>query len=408
VADPLGSVVARALGLRVEVLSDPTGRGFGGLAGLALRENPLRAHLVVSRVLAKHIAAPAATVVGAARDLAALVAAALRAGPPPLVLGFAETATGLGLAVADALGAAVAGHSTRRPGPALLGFREEHSHAADQTLQLPRAAFDDPAPLVLVDDELTTGATALNVVAALHGIAPRDSYVIATLLDLRPEGARAAFAERAGRLGVRVEVVALLDGVLRLPDDVLARAALARAVLARAVLARQALAAPAVAPPAPVAAVVGHPGGLAGPASARLGLDPAARAAMAAGAGDLARALPLSGPATLVLGTEELMAPAVLLAVALGPGAVVQSTTRSPVLALDLDGYAVRRVLTAPAPDDPTRATRVHNLGDPLCPGGSPAYDDVVLLVDTPVAAALPLAEVLRGEARGAVRVVTP
>jgi len=402
VADPLGSVVARALGLRVEVLSDPTGRGFGGLAGLALRENPLRAHLVVSRVLAKHIAAPAATVVGAARDLAALVAAALRAGPPPLVLGFAETATGLGLAVADALGAAVAGHSTRRPGPALLDFREEHSHAADQTLQLPRAAFDDPAPLVLVDDELTTGATALNVVAALHGIAPRDSYVIATLLDLRPEGARAAFAERAGRLGVRVEVVALLDGVLRLPDDVLARA-----VLARAVLARQALAAPAVAPPAPVAAVVGHPGGLAGPASARLGLDPAARAAMAAGAGDLARALPLSGPATLVLGTEELMAPAVLLAVALGPGAVVQSTTRSPVLALDLDGYAVRRVLTAPALDDLTRATRVHNLGDPLCPGGSPAYDDVVLLVDTPVAAALPLAEVLRGEARGAVRVVT-
>jgi len=403
VGDPLGSVVARALGLRVEVLSDPTGRGFGGLAGLALRENPLRAHLVVSRVLAKHIAAPAATVVGAARDLAALVAAALRAGPPPLVLGFAETATGLGLAVADALGAAGAGHSTRRPGPALLDFREEHSHAADQTLQLPRAAFDDPAPLVLVDDELTTGATALNVVAALHGIAPRDSYVIATLLDLRPEGARAAFAERAGRLGVRVEVVALLDGVLRLPDDVLARA-----VLARAVLTRQALAAPAVAPPAPVAAVVGHPGGLAGPASARLGLDPAARAAMAAGAGDLARALPLSGPATLVLGTEELMAPAVLLAVALGPGAVVQSTTRSPVLALDLDGYAVRRVLTAPAPDDPTRATRVHNLGDPLCPGGSPAYDDVVLLVDAPVAAALPLAEVLRGEARGAVRVVTP
>lgn len=402
-AHPLGSVVARALGLRVEVLSDPTGRGFGGLAGLALRENPLRAHLVVSRVLAKHIAAPAATVVGAARDLAALVAAALRAGPPPLVLGFAETATGLGLAVADALGAAVAGHSTRRPGPALLDFREEHSHAADQTLQLPRAAFDDPAPLVLVDDELTTGATALNVVAALHGIAPRDSYVIATLLDLRPEGARAAFAERAGRLGVRVEVVALLDGVLRLPDDVLARA-----VLARAVLARQALAAPAVAPPAPLAAVVGHPGGLAGPASARFGLDPAARAAMAAGAGDLARALPLSGPATLVLGTEELMAPAVLLAVALGPGAVVQSTTRSPVLALDLDGYAVRRVLTAPAPDDPTRATRVHNLGDPLCPGGSPAYDDVVLLVDNPVAAALPLAEVLRGEARGAVRVVTP
>jgi len=403
VGDPLGSVVARALGLRVEVLSDPTGRGFGGLAGLALRENPLRAHLVVSRVLAKHIAAPAATVVGAARDLAALVAAALRAGPPPLVLGFAETATGLGLAVADALGAAVAGHSTRRPGPALLDFREEHSHAADQTLQLPRAAFDDPAPLVLVDDELTTGATALNVVAALHGIAPRDSYVIATLLDLRPEGARAAFAERAGRLGVRVEVVALLDGVLRLPDDVLARAALARAVLTR-----QTLAAPAVAPPAPVAAVVGHPGGLAGPASARLGLDPAARAAMAAGAGDLARALPLSGPATLVLGTEELMAPAVLLAVALGPGAVVQSTTRSPVLALDLDGYAVRRVLTAPAPDDPTRGTRVHNLGDPLCPGGSPAYDDVVLLVDAPVAAALPLAEVLRGEARGAVRVVTP
>ena len=85
----------------------------------------------------------------------------------------------------------------------------------------------------------------------------------------------------------------------------------------------------------------------------------------------------------------------------------MQSTTRSPVLALDRAGYAVRRVLTAPAPDEPGRLTRLHNLLDPALDAPEVApYDDVVLVVDTVAEAARPLAEALRGWATGGVHVV--
>jgi len=393
-APDLGAVVRAALGVRVEVRSDPTQRGFDALVGLALRDNPRRAHLVVSRVLAKHIPAAAAAVLQAAGDLGGLVG--LEA---PFVLGFCETATALGWQVADAVGAPLYAHSTRRPGPAVLGFREEHSHAAEHTLHVAGDSFADPRPLVLVDDELTSGTTALATIAALQARWPREDYVVAALLDLRPPTARAAFAARAEALGVRVRVVALLDAVLTVPADVLTRAARARAELAGRA------AAPVELPAR--ARVVEHPGLLPQPATARRGVDAAGRARLGADVAALAARLPLAGPATLVLGTEELLQPAVLLAATLGAGAVVQSSTRSPVHAVELAGYAVRRVITAPAPDDPARVTRVHNLVDPAATAPIKApYDDVVLLVDTPAGAARPLAEALRGWATGGVHVL--
>ena len=76
-----------------------------------------------------------------------------------------------------------------------------------------------------------------------------------------------------------------------------------------------------------------------------------------------------------------------------------QSTTRSPVLAADLPGYAVRRALRFPAPDEPARLSRLHGLPDE-------PYADVVVVTDTPAAAAAPLAEALRPWASATVQVV--
>lgn len=64
-----------------------------------------------------------------------------------VVLGYAETATGLGHAVADGLGTAPYLHSTRRPVAGIApagGFEESHSHATSHLL-LP----EDPALLAL-------------------------------------------------------------------------------------------------------------------------------------------------------------------------------------------------------------------------------------------------------------------
>src|SRR5689334_15241403 len=102
------------------------------LVGLALRRNPRRAHLLVSTVLGKHVPADPRVVHGTGLELGRLVAERL-AGASALVLGFAETATGLGHCVAEALGADYL-HSTRRAVPTarpVAGFVEEHSHATD-------------------------------------------------------------------------------------------------------------------------------------------------------------------------------------------------------------------------------------------------------------------------------------
>ncbi len=59
-----------------------------------------------------------------------------------------------------------------------------------------------------------------------------------------------------------------------------------------------------------------------------------------------------------------------------GRRVVYQSTTRSPVHPLDVDGYAIRAALTFPAPDGPERVSHVYN----VTPG---RYDDIVLVVDS-------------------------
>ncbi|WP_345714402.1 phosphoribosyltransferase domain-containing protein, partial [Kineococcus glutinatus] len=157
------------------------------------------------------------------------LAAAGGAHPVPLVVGYAETATALGHCVADALGAPHL-HSTRRAVAGvrpLAAFSEEHSHATDHRL-LPTdpevlAALADPRrPLVLVDDELSTGRTVAGTVRALHALARRERYVVAGLLDLRGGADRDALAALAGELRTRIDVVALAAGTVALPPDVLA------------------------------------------------------------------------------------------------------------------------------------------------------------------------------------------
>jgi hypothetical protein len=406
----LGGTVSRLLD--VGVAGDPD--RFAALCGLALRDNPRRAHLVVSRVLGKHVPADPADVLAAGHAVGDAVAAVLAGAVPGLVVGYCETATGLGHAAAARLGASALS-TTRRvhPGvPVAAAFEEEHSHAVAHALQpAGPVSLGAPGALVLVDDELTSGRTALNTVAELQARWPRERYVIGTLLDARPPAARAAFTARAAALGVRVDVAAVLTTALDLPADVLERAAAARAAL-----------------PAPAAEPAGAPGtvrvhdGLwpaGAPTSARHGLTAAGTAALHDAAEEAAGALApaLAGSrGVLVLGTEELVYAPTVLAAALSarlPGTPVttQSTTRSPVHAADDPGYALRRSLSFPAPDDPSRVSRVHNLADPAAVPDAGRWsdlraDDVVVVVDAPAAAAAPLAEALRPFAARAVHVV--
>ena len=204
-----GEVVRDVLGL---VLGpDEEAEPLSGLVGLALRRNPRRAHLPVSRVLGKHIPVAPARLRAAAEALGHRAAQCLDADPvawgDPVVVGHAENATALAHLVADTLDADHVVSTTRRTaggGRVLVAFDEEHSHAPRHVL-LP----DEPErwtpdrPLVLVDDELSTGRTVAVTLRLLHRLLPRHRYVIAALADLRgPDDD--AIARAACELGVRV------------------------------------------------------------------------------------------------------------------------------------------------------------------------------------------------------------
>lgn len=370
-----GSWVADRFGVQLRT-ADDSASSLEDLVGLALRRNPRRAHLLVSTVLGKHVPADPRIVHGSGLRLGAVVRERI-GGVDAVVLGLAETATGLGHCVAEALGAAYL-HSTRRRVPsarAYAGFEEEHSHATSHHL-LP----DDPGllaggdALVLVDDELSTGRTAMNTIAALHAVAPRARYVVAVLVDLRTEADRAAMIRFAAELGAAVDIVSLASGSVSWPGDFPARAAQAAAALPAPALANG------------TAKVLVHPrlwprevreGG-------RHGFTAADVRAARTAACTVAEALVphLAGDRVLVLGTEELMYAPILIGVELA-GRVrevrVSSTTRSPVLAVDEPGYPIRSVLTFAGHDtaDSGPGSRfAYNVA------GHDPFSDVVLVVD--------------------------
>lgn len=186
-----------------------------------LRRNPRRAHLLVSTVLGKHIAVAPKTVIGAGHRLAACTRDVL----PDVdvdVLGMAETATSLGHCVADGLHAPAYVHTTRRDavsGRILVEFQEGHSHATDHTVQLSSPdVFDRGRPLVIVDDEISTGTTALAAIEALHARWSRPRYVVTSLVDLRSDEDRERARAASAAIGVPIDFVSLASGRAVLPE----------------------------------------------------------------------------------------------------------------------------------------------------------------------------------------------
>ncbi|MFJ5874512.1 phosphoribosyltransferase [Streptomyces sp. NPDC093088] len=383
-----GTWVAERLG--VELIGDEE---LPDLLGLALRRNPKRAHLLVSGVLGKHVPQRPSVVYGAGLDLGRRVRALLGDGEAAraVVLGYAETATALGHAVADGLALAPYLHSTRRPVPGVAragGFEESHSHATSHLL-LP----EDPellagaGPLVLVDDEFSTGNTVLNTIGDLHERYPRERYIVVALVDMRSPadlGRLEAFAEK---IGARIDLIARAAGTVRLPDGVLEKG---RALVAEYETAPE----PKTAPPAPgvVRAALDWPRDL--PDGGRHGFTPAHRdrlektlPSLATGVTEALEASRAPGtgagaPRVLVLGCEELMYAPLRLGTALeeaGHDVRYSTTTRSPVLAVDDPGYAIRTRLVFPAHDDPADGPGeryAYNVA-----GGG--FDAVVLVVDS-------------------------
>lgn len=478
-----GSVLER-LGVRLRPLTG--GLDATELLGLALRRNPRRAQLLVSRVLGKHVPTDPRLVRATGLLLGGLVADALAGRPPralpaelvyaairggsgaaaalhaacspaldapnALVLGFAETATALGHCVAEGLGGTDYLHSTRRTVPGVApagGFAEEHSHAtAHLLLPTDPTLLRDRRPLVLVDDELSTGRTVYNTIAALHRVTPRERYVVAALVDVRPPDS--GLVDAVVSLGARLDVVSLARAAIEVPPDVAERAERIRTGLDAAHDANPTVGTPDGDTPDgeirhggtrhggtrrtqtptrthadPDSRVelgaLGWPAGL--PVGGRHGFSPDDHRALAAvlpGIGaELARVTGLgAGGRTLVLGTEELMALPLRLAQVLadaGHDVRFSTTTRSPAVVLDTqatDGmnYALSSGIAFPAHDDPADGPGprfAYNLGG----RAHPAWDRILVVVDPPAdtpALRTGLLAALAPHTRRTILVVTP
>jgi hypothetical protein len=192
------------------------------LLGFATRRNPKRGFLFVSKVLGKHIPCAPRRM----REVYNILAEPLKTVPGPvLVMGMAETATGLGGGVADSLAELrrlIAGsdviyqHTTRHAlaAEALVRFDEAHSHAPDHIVYAPTPGlapdYYNAETLVLVDDEITTGRTLTLLAEAMLEHLPKVRCVVfASIVNWLDED---RIREIRQRLSQRLDIVCILDG----------------------------------------------------------------------------------------------------------------------------------------------------------------------------------------------------
>lgn len=133
-----------------------------------------------------------------------------------IFIGFAETATALGHSMYDCFSNAKFIHTTREEIDnlkAVINFEEEHSHATShRCYSLDKELLNSKNTIVLVDDEITTGKTTLNIIEAIQKKYPRKEYVIVSLLDWRTEEHINNFRLKEKELGVTIREISLISG----------------------------------------------------------------------------------------------------------------------------------------------------------------------------------------------------
>ncbi|MGI6120304.1 MAG: phosphoribosyltransferase family protein [Desulfosporosinus sp.] len=227
------------------------------LFSLALRKNKKRGFLFVSKVLGKHVPVDPFIPLLAGKALAveflrkiyevdhidtSAIIQALKSNENtqavyetvtsrPLIalsaqtlfIGFAETATGLGQAVFSLFDKAYYLHTTREQIPLLaseLNFKEEHSHAVNhRCYPLNPELLETSKTIVLVDDEITTGNTALNIIHEIQSKYPKTNYVVLSLLDWRSAEDKANFNKLEQELAIKIHTISLMEGEIAIDGE---------------------------------------------------------------------------------------------------------------------------------------------------------------------------------------------
>lgn len=132
------------------------------------------------------------------------------------VLGFAETATALGMAVAASIENSYYITTTRediKDIKSIFNFEEEHSHATThRCFLINHNKLNEANRVILVDDEITTGKSMLNIIKELIKVTNVRKYTILSILDLRNIKYRNLYKEFADKNNLEIEVKSLISG----------------------------------------------------------------------------------------------------------------------------------------------------------------------------------------------------
>ncbi|WP_160117551.1 phosphoribosyltransferase family protein [Filibacter tadaridae] len=417
--------VGESMTVDVKINHNPFGLPPNSLYEMAARINKKRSFLFVSKVLGKHIPLHPEMPLVAAALLATiyyegktseqsnekkLLIDALKEGSketlqtansviqkmnyelgePVIFIGFAETATALGHGVFDCFTDATYIHSTREmlvDKEVTLYFEEEHSHATDQRCYAPEHLLDHERPICLVDDEITTGKTALNIIASIQKRFPRKEYTVLSLLDWRSEEDRLRLREFEETNNVTINTFSLLAGVIQvngvpaLPEEAgkdeqaafktpdFNRINLHSLPASISDYTFSSMDSSGVENNSSYSALTG-----------RFGISSNNRKDIEAYCQRAGAYLKThrKGKKTLCLGTGEFMHIPMKTATYMGEGIWYHSTTRSPIFPIDEKGYPVKSRFSFDSPDDPSIMNYAYNVADEQ-------YDEVFLFFERPI-----------------------
>lgn len=188
--------------------------------------NTKRNFLFISKVLGKHIEAKPSVCKEIGLKLAGLIfdkeEKNYKNNEKICVLGFAETATGLGMAVASYIKNCYYITTTREcitELKSILKFEEEHSHATThKCFPLDKNMLINSERIILVDDEITTGKSMINIIKELKNITNVKKFTILSILDWRNEEYRKAYDDLSKKEKIEVEVLSLISGDIKVKD----------------------------------------------------------------------------------------------------------------------------------------------------------------------------------------------
>ncbi|AIQ44749.1 phosphoribosyltransferase [Paenibacillus sp. FSL R7-0273] len=341
-----------------------------------------------------------------------LLAAQLTLPRPVVFIGFAETATALGHSMYNLFaGGASYIHTTREDIPELtsvISFEEEHSHAVDHLCYaLHPGMLSGEEPVILVDDEITTGNTAINIIRDIQAKFPRREYVVASLLDWRSAANIQAYRDLEQELGIRISAISLLQGTIQVEGTPLLEteagkggADLDTGVPVVTTYIEDTLERLKVSSADSCGEINASPYLK---LSGRFGLESADNRLIDQEVHRVAARLMAlrEGRHALVMGTGEFMYLPMRIAAELGEDVSYQSSTRSPIHPQHRPDYGVRSAAGYPSAGDPSIINYIYNVE-------YGQYDDIFVLLerDVPAQRIKPMTDILKGLAGNKVHLI--